>query len=332
MDLLRDVALNFVRVTEVAALRASRKLGMADKNAADKAATDGMRGMLDMMDVRGTIINGEGVKDKAPMLFIGEKVGNWDDPANPELDISVDPIDGTRLVANGQANALAIIAAGAKGSMSFLPTFYVRKLSYGPRLIGCLDIDSSVRENLKIASIRLDKPIRDLTIAVLDRPRHHDLIAEIRQVGARIKLIGDGDVAASITTCMESDKIDLYMGVGGGPEAVITAAAMRGLGGDIQVKLYAKDEAERAAAEAAGYDMDRVYFAADLARGDDLIFACTGITDGELLPGIRYTGQKATSYSIVTRSKTRTVRYIQAQHDLKVKTIPSKEKSMEEIV
>lgn len=331
MDLLRDIALNVVRVTEVAALRASRQLGMADKNEADKAATDGMRGMLDMLNIRGTIINGEGVKDKAPMLYIGEKVGNWD-ADYPEVDISVDPIDGTRLVANGQANALAIMAVGDKGSMSFLPTFYAQKLAYGPKLKGCLDINCSIRENLKIASIKLDKPIRDMTIAVLDRPRHAELISEIRAVGARIKLIGDGDVAAGIATCLDGEKIDLCTGIGGAPEAVIAAAAMRGMGGDIQVKLFAQDEEERERAIAEGYDLNKVYFAKDLARGDDVIFACTGITDGELLPGIKYSGKKATSYSIVTRTKTGTVRYIQADHDLKQKTIPSKEASAEQIV
>ncbi len=332
MDLLRDIALYVVRVSEVAALRASRHLGMDDKNAADKAATDGMRGMLDMLNIRGTIINGEGIKDKAPMLYIGDHVGNWAEESTPEEDISVDPIDGTRLVANGQANALAIIAVGAKGSMSFLPTLYVEKLAYGPKLTDCLDINCTVRENLKVASIKLEKPTRDLTIAVLDRPRHKALISEIRASGARIKLIGYGDVAASCATCMNPDTIDLYMGIGGGPEAVITAAAMRSMGGNIQVKLYPKDEKERERALADGYDLDRVYFAQDLARGEDLIFACTGITDGELLPGVKYVGKKAISYSLVTRHKTQTVRHIQAEHNLRHKTIPSKELSAEQMV
>lgn len=327
MDLQREIALNMVRVTEVAALRASRYMGMADKNAADKAAVDGMRGMLDMINIRGTIIIGEGEKDKAPMLYIGEKVGNWDNPDFPEVDIAVDPIDGTRLVANGQANALAIIAVADKGALSFLPTFYVNKLAYGPQLRDCLDINCTVRENLKVASIRLDKSIRDLTIAVLDRPRHKELISEIRESGARIKLIGDGDVAASITTCFEDGRIDIYMGVGGAPEAVLTATAIRCLEGGLQVKLAPQNKAEYERIEKENYDLNKVYFAEDLARGEDLIFACTGITDGELLPGVKFVGRKALSYSLVTRLKTKTIRHIQAEHNLKQKTIPSKESS-----
>jgi len=332
MDLHRETSLNIVRVTEVAALRASRLLGMGDKNAADKAAVDGMRGMLDFINIRGTVIIGEGVKDKAPMLYIGEQVGNWSNELCPEVDIAVDPIDGTRLVANGQPNALAIMAIGDKGCLKYLPTFYVKKLAYGPRLNGYLHIDSPVRENLLIAAARLDKDIRDLTVSVLDRPRHKDLIKEISNCGSRIKLITDGDVASAIATCMEDDRSDLYMGIGGAPESVLTAAALRCLGGNIQVKLSPIDEKERVKAIEEGFDLDKVYFAEDLAMGEDIVFACTGITDGELLPGVTFRGRKAITRSLVTRLKTKTVRRIETEHDLKAKTIPSKEFNEEQLV
>lgn len=331
-DIQRDISLNMVRVTEVAALRASRYLGLNDKNGADQAAVDGMRGMLDLVNIRGRIVIGEGEKDKAPMLYIGEQVGNWNHPEYPELDIAVDPIDGTRLVANGQANALAIIAVGGKDSLAFLPTFYVQKLAYGPKLCGYLDINCPVRENLKVASACLNKSTRDLTIAVMDRPRHKDLIAEIRECGARIKLIGDGDVAASIATCIDDGRIDLYMGVGGAPESVLTAVAMRCMEGDIQVKLSPQNAAELESIKADGYDPERVYFAKDLAKGEDMMFACTGITDGELLPGVKFRGNKAVSYSLATRLKTKTIRHIQAEHNLRQKTIPSKTLSKEQLV
>lgn len=331
-DIQRDISLNMVRVTEVAALRASRFLGLSDKNGADQAAVDGMRGMLDLVNIRGTIVIGEGEKDRAPMLYIGEQVGNWEHSEYPELDIAVDPIDGTRLVANGQANALSIIAVGGKGSLAFLPTFYVQKLAYGPKLKGYLDINCSVRENLKVASACLGKSPRDLTIAVLDRPRHKDLIAEIRECGSRIKLIGDGDVAASIATCFDDGRIDLYMGVGGAPESVLTAVAMRCMDGDIQVKFAPQDKAEQDKLAADGYDLEKVYFAKDLAKGDDMMFACTGITDGELLPGITFHGNKAVSHSLTTRLKTKTIRHIEAEHNLRQKTIPSKALSREQLV
>ncbi len=332
MDLHRETSLNIVRVTEVAALRASRLLGMGDKNAADKAAVDGMRGMLDFLNIRGKVIIGEGEKDKAPMLYIGEQVGNWDNELCPEVDIAVDPIDGTRLVAYGQPNALAIMAIGDRDCLKYLPTYYVKKLAYGPQLNGYLHIDFPVRENLLITAARLDKDIRDLTVSVLDRPRHKDLIKEIRACGSRIKLIPDGDVAASIATCMYDDRSDLYMGVGGAPEAVLTAAALRCLGGNIQVKLAPLDDAEKKKAIEAGYELDKIYFAEDLAKGEDIVFACTGITDGELLPGVTFRGGKAITRSLVTRLRTKTVRRIETEHDLRAKTIPSKEFNKEQMV
>lgn len=328
MDLQREISLNMVRVTEVAALRASRWMGRGDKNGADKAAVDGMRGMMDLLDLRGRIVIGEGEKDEAPMLYIGEQVGDWH-TEGVEVDIAVDPIDGTRLVANGLNNALAVIAVGEKDSIAYLPCFYVKKLAYGNRLKGFLDINCSIRENLKVAAAKLDKTVHELTVAVLDRERHKGYMEEIRDCGARIKLIQDGDVAAAIAACMEEGKIDLYMGVGGAPEAVIAAAAIQCLDGDLQVKLEPKDEEEKEKVLASGYNLEKVYYAQDLAKGENIIFACTGITDGDLLPGIKYVGTKAVSHSLVMRNKTKTVRYIQAEHNLKYKTIPSKELKLE---
>lgn len=328
MDLQRDISLNMVRVTEVAALKASRWMGNGDKNNADKAAVDGMRGMMDLLDIKGRIVIGEGEKDEAPMLYIGEQVGSWGENA-PEVDIAVDPIDGTRLVANGLPNALAVIAVGERNAIAYLPCFYVKKLAYGSKLRGFMDINCSIRENLKVAAAKLNKTIHELTVAILDRERHKDYIKEIRECGARIKLITDGDVAAAIATCMEDGRIDLYLGIGGAPEAVLAAAAIRCMGGDLQVKLTPKDDQEMEKILTSGYDIDKVYFAKDLAKGENVIFACTGITDGDLLPGIKFTGQKAISHSLVMRNKTKTIRYIQAEHNLKYKTIPSKELKLE---
>lgn len=324
----RDISLNMVRVTEVAALKASRWMGNGDKNNADKAAVDGMRGMMDLLDIKGRIVIGEGEKDEAPMLYIGEQVGSWGENA-PEVDIAVDPIDGTRLVANGLPNALAVIAVGERNAIAYLPCFYVKKLAYGSKLRGFMDINCSIRENLKVAAAKLNKTIHELTVAILDRERHKDYIKEIRECGARIKLITDGDVAAAIATCMEDGRIDLYLGIGGAPEAVLAAAAIRCMGGDLQIKLTPKDDQEMEKILTSGYDIDKVYFAKDLAKGENVVFACTGITDGDLLPGIKFTGQKAISHSLVMRNKTKTIRYIQAEHNLKYKTIPSKELKLE---
>jgi fructose-1,6-bisphosphatase II len=328
LDLQRDISLNMVRVTEVAALKASRWMGNGDKNNADKAAVDGMRGMMDLLDIKGRIVIGEGEKDEAPMLYIGEQVGSWGENA-PEVDIAVDPIDGTRLVANGLPNALAVIAVGERNAIAYLPCFYVKKLAYGSKLRGFMDINCSIRENLKVAAAKLNKTIHELTVAILDRERHKDYIKEIRECGARIKLITDGDVAAAIATCMEDGRIDLYLGIGGAPEAVLAAAAIRCMGGDLQIKLTPKDDQEMEKILTSGYDIDKVYFAKDLAKGENVVFACTGITDGDLLPGIKFTGQKAISHSLVMRNKTKTIRYIQAEHNLKYKTIPSKELKLE---
>lgn len=328
-DLERGIAMELVRVTEAGALRASRWLGNGNKEMVDKAASDAMRGMLDLIDIKATIVIGEGEKDKAPMLSIGEHVGSWCDGA-PEVDIAVDPIDGTRLVANGLPNAISVLAAGKKGSLMAFPGFYMNKMAYGSALKGKLDLNAGVKENLKVAAAVLNKNINDLTVMVLDRERHQGLIDEIRTVGARIRLIMDGDVAGAIATAL--DNVDICMGVGGAPEGVIAAAALRCLDGEIQTKFYPFDDTEQAKFEALGFDPQKIYFTEDLAQGDDLVFAATGVTSGDFLKGITFGSQLATTYSIMMRAKYRTVRYIKSMHNLQYKTIPSRERNAEELV
>jgi fructose-1,6-bisphosphatase II len=329
-DLQRQIALELVRVTEAAALRTSRWLGNGNKEMVDKAASDAMRGMLDLIPLKGTVIIGEGIKDKAPMLYLGEQVGDWKE-GSPEVDIAVDPVDGTRLVANGLPNALSVLAVGAKGSLLSFPSFYMEKLACGPALKGKLDMNVSVRENLKVAAAVLNKNVKDLTIMILDRERHQKLIAEVRNTGARIKLIGDGDVAGAISTAMPNN-VDIYMGIGGAPEGVLAAAALRCLDGEIQTRFYAHNDEEKKRIVASNFDINKVYYTEDLAKGDDLIFAATGITSGEFLKGVSFGSHQATTHSIVMRAKYRTVRYIKTLHNLKYKTIPSRERNAEEEV
>lgn len=329
-DLQRGIAMEFIRVTEAAALRASRWLGNGNKEQVDQAASDAMRGMLDLIAIKGTVIIGEGEKDRAPMLYIGEKVGNWTDDS-PEVDIAVDPVDGTRLVANGLPNALSVVAAGEHGSLLPVPSFYMHKLACGSELKGKLDINVSVRENLKVAAAVLNKNVKDLTIMILDRERHLKLIEEVRSAGARIKLITDGDVAGAIATALNS--IDIYMGIGGAPEGVLAAAALRCLDGEIQTKFFATNDSEKEKVAKAGYQFDKVYYTEDLAKGEEIIFSATGITGGEFLEGVSFgSNQTAVTHSIVMRAKYRTARYIKAIHNLKYKTIPSRARNTEEKV
>ncbi|MGE5606143.1 MAG: class II fructose-bisphosphatase [Bacteroidota bacterium] len=329
-DLQRSIAMEFIRVTEAAALRASRWLGNGDKELVDQAASDAMRGMLDLISVKGTVIIGEGEKDHAPMLHIGEKVGNWTGDS-PEVDIAVDPVDGTRLVANGLPNALSVVAVGRRGSLLPVPSFYMHKLACGPELKGKLDINVSVRENLKVAAAVLNKNIKDLTIMILDRERHRSLIEEVRNAGARIKLITDGDVAGAIATAINN--IDIYMGIGGAPEGVLAAAALRCLDGEIQTKFYAVNDAEKEKVARAGYELDKVYYTEDLAKGEEIIFSATGITGGEFLEGVSFgRNQTAITNSVVMRAKYRTIRYVKAIHNLNYKTIPSRARNTEEKV
>ncbi|CAL9450898.1 MULTISPECIES: class II fructose-bisphosphatase [Streptomyces] len=310
----RNLALELVRVTEAAAMAAGRWVGRGDKNGADGAAVRAMRTLVSTVSMNGVVVIGEGEKDEAPMLFNGERVG---DGTGPECDIAVDPIDGTTLTAKGMTNAIAVLAAAERGSM-FDPSavFYMDKLVTGPEAADFVDINAPVNVNIRrVAKAKRVTP-EDVTVVILDRPRHEGIIKEIRETGARIKLISDGDVAGSILALREGTGIDLLLGVGGTPEGIISACAVKCLGGTIQGKLWPKDEEERQRAVDAGHDLDRVLTTEDLVTGDNVFFVATGITDGELLRGVRYRPETATTDSIVMRSKSGTVRRIDSEHRL----------------
>lgn len=329
-DAEREVMLDFVRVTETAALRAGRWMGMGNKEAADQAAVDGMRGMLDLINFHGVVVIGEGEKDRAPMLYIGEEVGK--DREDEPVDVAVDPVEGTRLVANGLPNAMAVFVTAARGSLASPPAYYMNKIAVGPAAKGHIDINAPVRENLRVVAATLRRKVKDLTVVILDRPRHASLIEEVRGCGARIKLITDGDVSGGISTALEGTGVDMLMGIGGAPEAVLTAAALKCLGGEIQAKVWYPTEEDREKAVAAGAELDKVWTTDDLAAGDSLIFSATGITDGELLKGVRYYGDKAVTHSLVMRARTHTVRFIEAHHDLRFKTVRSQRRQGEQRV
>ena len=321
--MIPEITLDMVRVTEAAALFSSVYLGRGDKEIVDQRAVDAMRGILDLLDMRGTVVIGEGEKDQAPMLAAGEHVGKWGEE-DPEVLIAVDPVDGTRLVANGRPNALSVIAATERGKIAPLPTYYVDKLAVGKELAGSLDINASPRENLRIAAAILGVKVSELTVTVLERERNYPLVEAIRNVGARIKLINDGDIAAAIATALPDGGTEIYMGIGGSPEAVLAAAALQCLGGEIQVKCWPKDSAEIEKTEKSDFEIDRVYWTHDLIRGEEVIFSATGITDGSFLKGVRFTHSKAITDSIAMRSSTRTVRRITAYHEIAYKTITTK--------
>ncbi|GAB2443422.1 class II fructose-bisphosphatase [Streptomyces sp. NPDC085927] len=310
----RNLALELVRVTEAAAMAAGRWVGRGDKNGADGAAVRAMRTLVSTVSMNGVVVIGEGEKDEAPMLFNGERVG---DGTGPECDIAVDPIDGTTLTAKGMTNAIAVLAAAERGSM-FDPSavFYMDKLVTGPEAADFVDIDAPVAVNIRrVAKAKRVTP-EDVTVVILDRPRHEGIIKEIRETGARIKLISDGDVAGSILALREGTGIDLLLGIGGTPEGIISACAVKCLGGTLQGKLWPQDDAERQRAIDAGHDLDRVLTDGDLVSGENVFFVATGITDGELLRGVRYRSETATTDSIVMRSKSGTVRRIDSEHRL----------------
>lgn len=310
----RNLALELVRVTETAAIAASRWIGMGEKNLADKAAVDAMRRMISSVSMNGVVVIGEGEKDEAPMLFNGEHVG---DGSGPSCDVAVDPIDGTTLTAKGMNNAISVIAVAPRNSM-FDPSavFYMNKLVVGPEAAGVIDINQSTGENLRAIAAAKKVPVSSLTVVTLDRPRHDQLVAEIRQAGARIKFITDGDVAGAVMAARPETGIDVLMGIGGTPEGIIAACAMKCMGGEIQGRLHPRSDDERAAADKAGLDLTRVFTTNDLVAGDDHFFAATGITDGELLKGVRFTNSGMRSQSIVMRSKSRTIRVIDTEHPL----------------
>ena len=308
----RNMALDLVRVTESGALAASRWMGRGDKIGADGAAVEAMRLMLSSVAMDGTVIIGEGEKDEAPMLYNGERLGNG---TGPTVDVAVDPIDGTTLTAYGRGNALAVLAVSEAGTMFDPgPFVYMEKIAVGPSCAGAIDLDASVTENLhRIAGAKREK-IRDLTAVVLDRPRHDALIAEIREAGARIRLIQDGDVAGAISTAWPKAGADVLFGIGGTPEGVITAAALKCMGGEIQGRVWARDDSEVKAALELGYDLDKKLSTDDLISGDNCFFAATGITDGDLLQGVRFDSKGASTQSLVMRSQSGTVRLINATH------------------
>ena len=311
-DPTRNLALELVRVTEAAALAAGRFMGRGDKEAADQAAVNAMRTVLQTVDMNGVIVIGEGEKDNAPMLYNGERVGNG---SGLDFDVAVDPIDGTRPLAFGRSNSLATVAIAPRGSMfNPGPFVYMNKLAVGPEAKGKIDIEKPIAENLKAIAKAMHKDVADLTIIILDRDRHIDMIAEIRKAGARIRQIPDGDVAAALMTAQPESGVDVLMGIGGTPEGVLAACALRAMGGEIQGKLYARDEAELQRGHEAGYDFDRVLTMDDLVSSEDVFFTATGITDGELLKGVRYFGNGASTDSLVVRGLTGTVRQITATH------------------
>jgi fructose-1,6-bisphosphatase II len=313
-DPTRNLALELARVTEAAALAAGRFMGRGDKEAADGAAVNAMRNVLQTVDMNGVIVIGEGEKDNAPMLYNGEKVGNG---FPPDVDVAVDPIDGTRPLAFGRSNSLATVAIAPRGSMFDPgPFVYMNKLAVGPEAKGMINIEKSITENLKAIAKAKHKDVEDLTTIVLDRDRHNDMIAEIRRSGARIRQIPDGDVAAALMTAWPDSGVDVLIGIGGTPEGVIAACALRAMGGEIQGKLYARDEDELRRGREAGYDFDKVLTMDDLVSSEDVFFAATGITDGELLQGVRYFGDGASTDSLVVRGLTGTVRQINATHRL----------------
>lgn len=305
--------MELVRVTEAAALAAGRWIGRGDKVAADRAAVDAMRFMIDTVSMHGTVVIGEGEKDEAPMLFNGEEVG---DGTGPGVDVAVDPIDGTRLTALGQPNALAVIALAERGSMFFPGSaVYMEKVATGPEAADAIDIRESPAENVRrVAKAKGMRP-EEVGVVILDRDRHAEMIAEVRDVGARVFLITDGDVAGAVAAATsDGSGIDLLIGIGGTPEGVVAAAALKCLGGAIQGRLAPRDEAERAALLAEGFDLDKILGTDDLVAGDDVFFAATGITDGSLLKGVHYGADRATTSSIVMRSRSGTVRSVEAEH------------------
>ena len=311
----RNLALELVRVTEAAALSAARLVGFGDKIAADQAAVDAMRHMLSTVDMDGVVVIGEGEKDEAPMLYNGERIG---DGTPPGADVAVDPIDGTTPTALGRGGALSVIAVSERGTMfNPGPCVYMEKLAVGPEAAGKVSLEQSVTENLRAVAEAKGESVRDVTAVILDRPRHGDLIEEVRSNGARIRLITDGDVAGAIATAWAESGADILFGIGGTPEGVIAAAALKCMGGELQGRLWPRDEDEKKAALDLGYDLDKVLDLDDLVQGDNCFFAATGISDGELLRGVRYDSRGAITDSLVMRSKSGTVRRIDARHKLK---------------
>ncbi len=308
----RLLSLEFARVTEAAAVAAARWMGRGDKNAADDAATTAMRSVFDTIDIDGVVVIGEGEMDEAPMLFIGERVGTG---VGAALDIAVDPLEGTNIVAKGVNGAIAVLAAAPKGCLLHAPDMYMDKIAVGPAAAGKIDINAPVATNLKAVAAALNKRVQDLTVVILDRPRHHQIIAEVRKAGARIQLIGDGDVSPAVATAIDDSGVDMMIGIGGGPEGVIAAAALKCLGGEMQARLCPESEAEIERCHQMGIvDVRKVLMMEDLVKGEEAIFSATGITGSSLLNGVQFTALGARTHTIVMRGKSGTVRFIEAIH------------------
>lgn len=315
----RSLTLELVRVTEAAAIASARWLGRGRKNEADDAATTAMRAVFDTVPMRGTVVIGEGEMDEAPMLYIGEKLGMYG-PHDPEVDVAVDPLEGTNIVAKGTWNASAVIAVADRGHLLHAPDMYMEKIAVGPAARGRIHLDASVRDNILAVADALGKSVHDVVAVVLDRPRHARLIEEIREVGARIKLIPDGDVAAAIHTAFPETGTDILFGTGGAPEGVIAAVALKCVGGELQGRLLPQNEEEQLRMASMGiHDPKHIFTMDELVKGDDAIFAATGVTDGELMRGVRFTGRTARTHSLVMRAKSGTIRFVEAEHRLETK-------------
>jgi fructose-1,6-bisphosphatase II len=312
MKIERNIGFELVRATEAAALRAGRWMGRGDKNESDQAAVDAMRYALNNVDMDGIVVIGEGEKDEAPMLYVGEQLGNGKPPS---VDIAVDPVEGTTLLAEGMPGAIAVVAIAERGSLFATPgIMYMEKIAVGEAAAGAIDITASVESNIRNVAKALKKDADDVTVVILDRPRHKEMIRQIRETGARIKMILHGDVAAGVMTTLDNAPADILMGIGGAPEAVVTACALKCIGGEIQCRLWPRNDQEREIVQREQIDISRVYTTNDLCRGEDVHFAATGITTGELLKGVQYFGWGATTHSLVMRSRSGTSRMIEASH------------------
>ena len=322
---MRELSLEFLRVVEQAAIAAAHTMGLGDRHAADEAAVKAMRAELSDVPIRGRIVIGEGERDEAPMLFIGEEVGSAGENALPRVDIAVDPLEGTNLCATGAPNALAVLAASEPGGLLHAPDIYMQKLVVGPSCKGAVELDAPAKDNLKAIAKRLSRDIEDLVVVVLDRPRHESLIEEIRATGARIRLISDGDVAPAIAVAVLGSGVHAVMGVGGAPEGVLAAAALRCLNGEIQARLVTtKPEHEERMAKMGIRDPKRVYRTEELAPGKKIVFACTGVTSGDLLRGVRFFGEGTRTHSLLMTQEPHNVRFVDSVHlersdDIKVR-------------
>ncbi|CAN2248707.1 class II fructose-bisphosphatase [Bacillus vallismortis] len=312
----RSLSMELVRVTEAAALASARWMGRGKKDEADEAATSAMRDVFDTVPMKGTVVIGEGEMDEAPMLYIGEKLGNG---YGPRVDVAVDPLEGTNIVASGGWNALTVIAVADHGTLLNAPDMYMDKIAVGPEAVGCIDIEAPVIDNLKAVAKAKNKDVEDVVATILNRDRHANIISQLREAGARIKLINDGDVAGAINTAFDHTGVDILFGSGGAPEGVLSAVALKALGGEIIGRLLPQNQEEIKRCNNMGLDVSKVLRMEDLVKGDDAIFAATGVTDGELLKGVQFKGSVGTTESLVIRAKSGTVRFVDGRHSLKKK-------------